>query len=258
MKNNKHHPRTSRGLTFGSATAMICMIWLLFTVPGIAVADNFADRTPGDRHLGEGLRAYERGRYSRAMTSFVSAARWADKIAQYNLGVMYLYGQGVDADPARAWAWLSLSAERNYPLMTETADHIWERLNDDERERGKRILNDELMDRFGDRHTVPRTARHMQRQMRRMAGTRTGSRAAGVTTVWEVDYVELDRGASGEATGFYITGTQHRGDVFYDPVKFNFFDVIAAESVLFDAEQTGDVRFGPLELIDDPVETDEE
>lgn len=258
MKKNWKNPPATHRLTTGPTLFKAFLAAALLAFTAAALADNYADRTPGDRHLAEGMRAYHKGRYHRAMASFVSAARWADKVAQYNLGVMHLYGQGVEQDPGRAWAWFQLSAERSYPKMMETAEHIWQRLEEDERKRGRRILEEELLQRFGDRTAVPRTARHLRRQMRNAAGTRTGSRAsAGVNWVWDVDHVQFDNVNPNQARGLYITGTRYRGDEYYDPAKFNFYEVLAAESVLFDAESRGQVSLGELKILEDPDDSED-
>ena len=41
--------------------------------------------------------------------------------AQFNLGVRYANGQGVDRDPARAYMWFSIAAQRLLGKEAETA-----------------------------------------------------------------------------------------------------------------------------------------
>ena len=49
--------------------------------------------------------------YAQAHHWYLQAAGQGHARAQFNLGLMFLFGQGVRADPAQAWMWLSM-AER--------------------------------------------------------------------------------------------------------------------------------------------------
>lgn len=62
----------------------------------------FAEHTPGYRHYNEAMRSYRAGHYPSAKSRFKVAARWGDKLSQFNLGVMNYQGQGVPADAVRA------------------------------------------------------------------------------------------------------------------------------------------------------------
>jgi len=62
-----------------------------------------------------GMHCYTRGDYPCALSRFREAARYADKLSQLSIGLMYLNGQGVDKDPVVAFAWVAIAAERRYP-----------------------------------------------------------------------------------------------------------------------------------------------
>ncbi len=59
-----------------------------------------------------GFEAYKRGDFSNALRIFRLAAEQGDSTAQYNLGVMHYYGQGVPQDFREAVKWYRKSAEQ--------------------------------------------------------------------------------------------------------------------------------------------------
>jgi TPR repeat protein len=64
--------------------------------------------------LAEGVGAYERGEYERAVALLVPMAEQGDAHAQYLIGRMRFYGQAVPQDAAEAARWYRRSAERGY------------------------------------------------------------------------------------------------------------------------------------------------
>jgi TPR repeat protein len=56
--------------------------------------------------------AYKDGYYGVAMRRWLELARASNGSAQYNIGLMHFYGQGVQKDPVEAYKWFLL-AERN-------------------------------------------------------------------------------------------------------------------------------------------------
>lgn len=218
-----------------------------FHLPTIALAEDtlalerpgerfyaYDEHTPGQRYMILAQRAYKAGMYDGALTHYKAAAYWADKFAQYNVGILHLRGEGTEYDPLRGWAWLELSAERGYPQFEEAADALWALFNDSERRRAQQILDGELMPVYGDEQTLERTAREMRFRMRDATGTRTGSRAfMGMLTI-------IDR-----------TGFPRDADEFYDPDKWNFDTIVAYETRLMERVARGNVELGELELNDD-------
>ena len=51
-----------------------------------------------------GMQAYAGKDYARAMKYFEMGARYADKLSQLSIGLMYLQGEGVARDPVTAYA----------------------------------------------------------------------------------------------------------------------------------------------------------
>ncbi len=57
----------------------------------------------------EGLAAYKRGDYATALSEWRASAQEGHAAAQYDLGLMYYLGEGVEADPTLAYFWFSLA-----------------------------------------------------------------------------------------------------------------------------------------------------
>lgn len=117
---------------------------------------------------------YGDGQYQQAYDQFLVAAQWGNKLAQYNIGTMHQNGQGVAKDPARAWAWLQLSAERDYGALSAIADEVYAELSTEQQSRGTRILNRELLPKFSDATVLPTVQRYLDRQYRMATGSRLG------------------------------------------------------------------------------------
>ncbi|MDZ7791177.1 MAG: hypothetical protein U5L08_11935 [Xanthomonadales bacterium] len=214
------------------STAWLAATLILAGGSAQAQVFSFAEHTPGFRPLAEGSRFYANGWHFNARHRFRKAAYWADKMAQHNLGVIWYRGDGVDRDPARAWAWFELSAERDYPEFVGIADAIQDELEPAQRQRGQRILEEELRPQYGDEVAVPRTARRMERERRDVVGSRTGF--VGNVTVYDP-----------------MTFGTRSGEDYFDPEKWDFHRVMQREKQVFEALARGRVTVGELEFVDD-------
>lgn len=194
----------------------------------------YDEHTPSSRLMGDAQRAYRAGMYFSALSHYKAAARWSDKFAQHNIGIMHLRGEGTEFDPLRGWAWLELSAERGYPQFVEAADSLWALMNESERSRARSILDNELAPVYADEATLERTAREMRFRLRDATGSRTGSR--GMLQMLRVY----------DASGFPRPGTE-----FYDPEKWDFQNIVRYETALMHAIHGGTVEVRELELDDD-------
>ncbi len=206
-----------------AATALAC------ACATAAPPADYAEHTPGNESYSRGLHAWTDGRYFDARHRFERAAWWADKFAQYNLGAMYYRGDGVERQPARAWAWFELSAERGYSQFASTADAVWSELDSGQRDRAQSILA-ELESEYGDAVAIERTARVMRRRERNQTGSRLGF------------------------TGFLKIIEPHDtrdGEDFYSAEKWDFRRVVEMEKNFFDAIARGNVRIGEFEVIEE-------
>ncbi|WP_376693265.1 SEL1-like repeat protein [Wenzhouxiangella sp. EGI_FJ10409] len=189
-----------------------------------------AEHTPGYSFAVDAQESWEHGRYFDARHRFQRAAWWADKFAQYNLGVIHYRGDGVDRDPSRAWAWFDLAAERDYGAFVEMADAVWGELDEEARRRAKTIRR-ELEPRYGDEAAVERTAKYMERQRRSV----TGSRVGFVGFLQVVD----------------ASGNVRSGDEFYAEEKWDFRQVVQQEKQIFDAMANARVSIGEFKVVED-------
>ncbi len=62
---------------------------------------------PAQADFMEGWRAYQRGEFSTALQHWAKLAEEGGPVAQYNVGVMYDEGTGVERDAANVVAWWS-------------------------------------------------------------------------------------------------------------------------------------------------------
>lgn len=195
--------------------------------------NNYANNAPGTPFLERGNMFYRQGDYAAAVGNFRLAAYWADKLAQFNLGLLYVNGDGVERDPLRGWAWIKLSAERGYPKNAAVAADIWDQLTDEHREAARRILEEELEPEYGDEVAIPRTANDMKRTLARdtSGGSRVGvNRAVYVTG----------------RDGTFVSGNQFFRDEFW-----NFEKIVQFETRLQKSLGGGNVILRDFRTVED-------
>ena len=71
---------------------------------------------PGGTDLGPGWQAYQRGDYAAAASAWRPLAETGDAAAQYNLGVLYDEGLGVERDDETALLWWTRAAQQDHRL----------------------------------------------------------------------------------------------------------------------------------------------
>lgn len=195
--------------------------------------NDYAQNAPGTRFLERGNMFFRQGDYDAALGNFRLAAHWADKLAQFNLGMMYVNGDGVERDPLRGWAWIKLSAERAYPKNAAIAADIWNQFSDEHRKVAKKILVKELKPRYGDEVAIPRTSNEMERMLSRK--TSGGSRV-------------------GVNRAIYVTGrdgTFLSGNQFFRDELWNFEKIVQFETRLHKAIGVGNVILRDFQTLDD-------
>ena len=211
--------------------ASIVFIVTVLCLPSTGALAQGANALPGEYLHAKAMDYYERGNHYVAYKTFLKSARWADKLSQFNLGVMHFKGQGMEADKARAWAWFKLSAERGYPKMTRMVEHVEKELGDAQLERGRRILEDELKPEYGDAVAVPKATRRMEKERENITGSRTGF-------VGNLDVLLPD-------------GTTMDGQSFYKEGNWDYQLYIQREKRIFDALDRGNVTLGEFDIVED-------
>jgi len=214
----------------------ICILlsWLaLGLAPNLvqATSVNHAQKTPGYHQTNDGALEYARGNYFDAYRDFKSAARWSDKTAQFNLGVMYYLGHHVERNIPQAWAWFKLSAERGYPLMVEATESIGSEMTPEQQALAEGLFEN-LNSKYGDDATLSRTQRRMDRDRRSLGGSRVGTPMGPLLT--------LEPGGQGRNNGYGQTAV-YFGEVrdghqdYYDRERWDLDWVLAKEADFWDA-----------------------
>lgn len=135
-------------------------------------------RTPTAGHpdlYGEfnGMQRLAAGHYQAAMKYFLIGARFADKLSQLSIGLMYLNGHGVKKDPVTAFAWIAIAAERKYPSFLATRNAVWAKLDASQRAQAK-LLIDKLYPEYGDLTAKPRMAKRLRWSRTQLTGSYLG------------------------------------------------------------------------------------
>jgi hypothetical protein len=120
-----------------------------------------------------GLRYYAHHQYKDAMKYFEIGAYYADKLSQLSLGLMYMNGEGVAKDPVKAYAWLSLAAERDYPDFVATRDRLKATLTPEQLQKADEQRKT-LDGRYADAVAKPRMVTQLRQGQMQLTGSRTG------------------------------------------------------------------------------------
>jgi TPR repeat protein len=83
---------------------LVCILFVLFGTQMSAQA------------IDKGYEAYNDGDYATALKEWKPIAEQGYAFAQYNLGIIYEYGNGVPKDYAEAVKWYRLSADQDYAI----------------------------------------------------------------------------------------------------------------------------------------------
>ena len=128
-----------------------------------------------------GMRLYSEGHYKAAIKYFKYGARYADKLSQLSIGLMYENGRGVEQDSVTACAWLALASERKYPSFIATRNRVCEALTPAQHDQAVAVL-EKLMPEYGDAVAKKRMARALEIAKTQATGSRLGF-DSGVTTI---------------------------------------------------------------------------
>jgi hypothetical protein len=120
-----------------------------------------------------GMKLYAAGNYKGALKYFGYGARYADKLSQLSIGLMYENGQGVQQDHVAACAWLALASERNYPSFVATRDRVCKALTPAQHDQAVAVL-DKLMPEYGDAVAKRRMTVELNLTKMEMTGSRLG------------------------------------------------------------------------------------
>ena len=154
--------------------------------------------------------------YREAVRLYELAGFWANKIAQYNVGIMYYNGIGIPQDKVRGVAWLGVAAESHDDLADSALQVAYASLTPDERAAANALWK-QLDADYGNAVAIPRALKNFKAQMAETAsGSHAGYLAANVgvyetgpnngTRLAGSDYLERQQG---EADKLISTITGH-------------------------------------------------
>lgn len=187
-----------------------------------------------------GMRLYSEGHYATAIKYFKYGARYADKLSQLSIGLMYENGHGVKKDPVTACAWLAMAAERKYPTFIATRNRVCEALTPAQHDQAVAVL-DKLMPEYGDAVAKKRMVHALDMAKMETTGSRLGF-DSGITTVG------VKQGCGGPT----IAGAPAAGcgsSDFWSPWRWDPKQYFAAR----DAQWRGTVTVGSLQDINKPA-----
>ena len=199
----------------------------------------FLDAHPDLMYRQWGVAALRRRDVPQAIVEFQRAARYADKPAQGYLAELYFYGVEMPRDPVRAYAWISVAAERGYPLFTQLKTKFGAALDEDQRKQAAQLEID-LLAEYGDNAAKPRIAEVLRRNLQQMTGSRTGSQASNM----DISYND------GSGAAHTLKGSQYYAAKYWDPEQYHRWQDQTWEKV-----QVGTVDVGvPQKLPSAPLE----
>jgi hypothetical protein len=159
------------------------------------------DNTPTEGHPDQyyefaGMHAYFAGKYPEALKAFTAAARYADKLSQLSIGLMYLNGQGVQKDPVTAFAWVAIAAERKYPQFLTTRDEIWSQLDAHQRDQARALVAN-LYAEYGDSTAKLRMTMVLRRERTHLTGSYLGFGSDSVSSETPAQFFGVGEAGSG-------------------------------------------------------------
>lgn len=139
-------------------------------IPRIVCAEGIEPYLPGDYYFCTANKALQAGNPVKALAMYRESARWGDKRAMFNLGLLLVRGESVAKDEAQGLAWLALAAERpRDTLHREVLAGAWRAASPDTRARANALWNGMKVE-YADRVALARALERYERattQMRR-------------------------------------------------------------------------------------------
>lgn len=192
-----------------------------------------------------GMQRLFEGDYKGAMKYFKFGARYADKLSQISIGMMYLHGRGVRKDQATACAWITLAAERGYPTYVSARDQICARLGPAQHGQAMDVL-DALQPEYGDKVAMQRMKLALRNDRNSLTGSHLGHDSGVITMASDTSHAPNCGGYT-----LFLGGVEVpiRGCGRYDPKLENAKTYFAAR----DAQWYGTVTVGELRKVNPPL-----
>jgi len=177
-------------VAFTFTTPLVAQVMFFDSAKPITFEEEISRYLPGVANFQKGLDLYKKGQASAAIDAWQTAASWAMKDAQYNLGLAYFKGNGVAADRPRGLAWLALAAERKNPRLQASLATAWDSASDAEHQQANAIWR-ELRKEYGDDVALPKAKKRFDAEVAQLSsragkgGAKMVSRTMGPMDVSE-------------------------------------------------------------------------
>lgn len=186
------------------------------------LAEEEARFLPGAYYFHKGCDAFHRGDVDGAIALWKIAASWGQKSAQYDLGIAYFEGRGIEADRPLGLAWLALAAERKDVSFETSLALAWQQSSEDEHDRANALWRS-LRPTYADAVALRRARVRYEQSMREVTGAPDGH-AVGNMTV----YTKAGR----QDSAVYLASLRDQAEEYFGTAK-------------------GTVNVGPLEPVTD-------
>jgi hypothetical protein len=129
---------------------------------------------PGKYYEQRAQDAVKRKDFRTALDLYEKAGYWGNKIAQYNVGMLYLDGaEGVPADTVRGTAWLGIAAQTHVPYVDKALAAAYAVLDAEQRAAAGAIWK-QLKGDYDDKVTLDRASKRFNAQLLHDRGTLNG------------------------------------------------------------------------------------
>ncbi|UPG89528.1 hypothetical protein L2Y96_19340 [Luteibacter aegosomaticola] len=168
---------------------------------------------PGDYYYCDAARNFWSGRDGAARESLKDAAAWANKPAQYALGIMYFNGDHAEKNRALGLAWLALAAERHNPNYEPAFVDAYARVSPEELAQANVYWQD-LKGKYADKIAAPRAKNRFDRAYNDIAwavnfgGSIFIDGVAGMQMTDGINGGVATYGASGFSVGRFLQGRE--------------------------------------------------
>jgi uncharacterized protein len=139
----------------------------------LMITAGFLSAHPDLRYRLLGLQEIRKNKHEDAFRFFQRAAYYSDKPSQGMVAEMLWNGRGTEKDPALAYAWMDLAAERGYEGFLGLRERYWKSLSEPERQRAL-AEGQAIYAKYGDAAAQPRLATVLRRERKKITGSRTG------------------------------------------------------------------------------------
>lgn len=134
----------------------------------ISCAEGAERYLPGDYYFCAANKALREGDPRKARAMYEESARWGDKRAMFNLGLLLVRGGDLPREEALGLAWLALSAERRKDqLQREVLAGAWRAATPGVRDAADALWNTMKLE-YADRFVLPRAQQRYERETRQL------------------------------------------------------------------------------------------